>query len=95
MALVAAALLAGPRILLLLPLWLMGWSAWRWRALLPRQLGAPLALGAVAALIWIQALGGWLLFHLSNSRWLPTGFSAYDYIVAVLVALLIVGLANA
>ena len=94
-ALVGAALLAGPRILLLLPLWLMGWSAWRWRALLPKQLGVLVALGAVAVFIWTQALGGWLLFHPSNSRWLPTDFSPYDYFVAVLVTLLIVGLANA
>jgi len=66
-ALVGAALLAGPRILLLLPLWLMGWSAWRWRALLPKQLGVLVALGAVTAFIWTQALGGWLLWGGSSA----------------------------
>jgi len=31
-ALVTAALLAGPKILILFPIWLMGVAAWRWRA---------------------------------------------------------------
>ena len=94
-ALVTAALLAGPRILLLFPVWLMGSAVWRWRAVLPRQLGAPVALGAVAVFIGIHALGGEQLFHRANSPWLPPGFSPYDYIVGVVIALLFLGLANA
>jgi len=90
-----AALLAGPRILIDFPLWLMGLAAWRWRAVLPRQLAAPVALGAVAVFIGLQAAGGEQLFYTANSLWLPTGFSLYDYIVGVLVALLFLGLANA
>jgi peptidoglycan/LPS O-acetylase OafA/YrhL len=48
-ALAAAALLAVPKILLFFPIGLMGLSAWRWHAKLPRRLGPPLAFGAVAA----------------------------------------------
>ena len=94
-AFAAAALLAGPRILLLFPIWLIGAAVWRWHAVMPRRLGAPLALGAVAAFIGIQALGGEQLFHRANSLWLPPGFSPYDYIVGVVIALLLLGLANA
>jgi peptidoglycan/LPS O-acetylase OafA/YrhL len=94
-ALAAAALLVGPKILLFLPLWLMGVLAWRWRAALPRQLAAPLGLGALAAFIGLEALGGEQLFQHPQAPLLPWGFSAYDYIVSALVALFIVGLANA
>jgi peptidoglycan/LPS O-acetylase OafA/YrhL len=94
-ALAVAALLAGPKIFVFFPLWLMGLLAWRWRAALPRHLGAPLAFGAVAAFIGLAALGGLHLFQPSYSPWLPFGFSAYDYIVSALAALFIVGLANA
>jgi peptidoglycan/LPS O-acetylase OafA/YrhL len=94
-ALAAAALLAGPTILLYFPLWLMGASAWRWRAGLPRQHGAPLAFGALAAFVGLEALGGRGLFHHPDSPWFPWAFSAYDYIVSAFVALFIVGLANA
>jgi peptidoglycan/LPS O-acetylase OafA/YrhL len=93
-ALALAALVAGPNILVLFPLWLMGLSAWRWRAVLPRELGAPLACGAVAAFVGLEALGGRQLFQPADSPWLGM-VSAYDYIVGPLVAFFIVGLANA
>ena len=94
-ALAVAAVVAGPPILIFFPLWLMGLTAWRWRTLLPNQLGAPLAIGAVAAFIGLEALGGQNLFQIVSSFWLPGNFSAYAYIVGALVALFIVGLANA
>jgi len=93
-AIAVTALVAGPNILVLFPLWLMGMSAWRWRAALPRQLGAPLAFGAVAAFIGLEALGGRQLFQPANSPWLGD-VSVYFYIVGPLIALFIVGLANA
>ena len=89
LALGAAALVAGPPILIFFPLWLMGLTAWRWRTLLPNQLGAPLAIGAVAAFIGLEALGGQNLFQIVSSFWLPGNFSAYAYIVGALVALLL------
>jgi len=97
-ALTAAALLAGPKILLLFPVWLMGMSAWRWRAVVPRRCGAPLALGAVAAWTGLEAFGGEDLFQhpvSSWASWVPNSYSAYDYIIGALVALFILGLANA
>jgi peptidoglycan/LPS O-acetylase OafA/YrhL len=94
-ALVAGALLSGPKILLLFPIWLMGVAAWRWRTALPVRPGALLALGGVAGFIAIEALGGQQLFPIAATRWLPNDYSAYDYIVSALVALFIIGLANA
>ena len=88
-ALAVAAVVAGPPILIFFPLWLMGLTAWRWRTLLPNQLGAPLAIGAVAAFIGLEALGGQNLFQIVSSFWLPGNFSAYAYIVGALVALLL------
>ena len=57
-ALTVAALLAGPKILVFFPIWLMGLSAWRWHAKLPRQLGPPLTFGALAAWIGLEIFGG-------------------------------------
>jgi peptidoglycan/LPS O-acetylase OafA/YrhL len=94
-ALAVAALVAGPPILVFFPLWLMGLAAWRWRGAPPEQLGAPLALGAVAGFIGLEALGGRQLFQSTDSPWLGDNLSAYNYIVGALVALFIVGLANA
>jgi len=84
-ALALAGLLAGPKILLLLPVWLLGVAAWRWRTALPAGLGAPMIAASVAGFIALDP----------GSRWLPPEFSAYDYILGAIVALFIVGLANA
>ena len=74
-AVIVAALLAGPRILFLLPVWLMGVAAWRWRAELPRRLGRPLGrplvLVCLAGFIALEALGGERLFWHPSSGWLP------------------------
>ncbi len=91
---IGAALLAGPRILFLLPVWLMGVAAWRWRAELPCQLGRPLVAVCLAGFIALEAFGGeWLFWH-PSSGWLPPDFSAYDFVLGTLVALFIIGLAN-
>jgi peptidoglycan/LPS O-acetylase OafA/YrhL len=93
-ALGLAALVAGPKILLLLPIWLMGVGAWRWRACLPKQLGGPLVVFSLTAFAVIEALGGQQRFWHPSSQWLPPSYSVYDYVVGALVALLIAGLAN-
>jgi peptidoglycan/LPS O-acetylase OafA/YrhL len=92
-AVVAAALMAGPKILLL-PLWLMGLSAWRWRATISARQGASLALAAIMAFVGLEAIGGQELFHHAETPWLPFSYSAYDYIVGALVAACITALAN-
>ena len=89
-----AALLAGPRILFLLPVWLIGVAAWRWRAELPRQLGVPLVVACLTGFIALEGLGGQHLFWHPSSRWMPPASSAYDYILGAVVALFIVGLAH-
>jgi len=92
--LIVAALLAGPRILFLLPVWLMGVAVWRWRAGLPRQLGRPLVAVCLAGFIALEAFGGERLFWRPSSGWLPPDFSTYDFVLGALVALFIIGLAN-
>ena len=94
-ALASAGLLAGPKIILLLPVWLLGVAAWRWRTALPAGLGAPMIAASVAGFIALEAIGGQHSFLHPGSRWLPPEFSAYDYILGAIVALFIVGLANA
>ena len=56
-ALAGAALLAGPKILLLFPIWLMGVGAWRWRASLPSRLGEPLLIASLAGLFSARGNG--------------------------------------
>jgi peptidoglycan/LPS O-acetylase OafA/YrhL len=93
-AVIVAALLAGPRILFLLPVWLMGVAAWRWRAEPPRQLGRPLVLVCLAGFIALETLGGERLFWHPSSGWLPPDSSAYDFVLGALVAVFLIGLAN-
>lgn len=93
--LVSAALLAGPKILLLLPVWLMGVAAWCWRAKLPEKWGAPAVAVSLGGFIALEALGGQYLFWHPRTRWLPPEFSAHDYVLGAIVALFIVGLSNA
>jgi peptidoglycan/LPS O-acetylase OafA/YrhL len=86
--------LAGPKILVLLPIWLMGAAAWRWRTEFPKRLAAPLIVAGLAAWVILEARGGQLLFQHAKSPWLPSDCTGYDYVIGGLVALLIVGLAN-
>jgi peptidoglycan/LPS O-acetylase OafA/YrhL len=95
LALGTAALLAGPKVLLLFPIWLMGLGAWRWRAGLTRRWGAPLVFVSLGGFIVLEALGGQQLFWHPGTHWLPPGYSVYDYIIGALASLLIIGLANA
>ncbi len=93
-ALGATALLTGPKILILFPVWVMGVAAWRWRAKFPERLAKPLIAASLAVWIVLEAMGGQQLFHHPNSPWLPSDCTGYDYLTGGLVALFIVGLAN-
>jgi peptidoglycan/LPS O-acetylase OafA/YrhL len=90
-----AALLAGPKILVLLPIWLMGVAAWRWRNALPQHFGGPLAVISPTAFIIFEVLGGRRLFPNPSFGWLPPDCTGYDFVIGTLVALFIVGLVNA
>jgi peptidoglycan/LPS O-acetylase OafA/YrhL len=48
----------------------------------------------LVGLIALEAIGGERLFWHPSSGWMPPDFSAYDFVVGVLVAFFIVGLAN-
>jgi peptidoglycan/LPS O-acetylase OafA/YrhL len=93
-SLAAVALIAGPKILLLLPVWLMGVAAWRWRSSFPGRFAWLLVCLSLTILIGLEALGGERLFWHPAGQWLPPGYSAYDYVIGMLVALSILGLAN-
>jgi peptidoglycan/LPS O-acetylase OafA/YrhL len=92
--LVAAGLVAGPKILLLFPIWLMGAAAWRWRSAAPNGSGRSLVVLSLVAFVGLEMVGGQKLFQYPETPWLPVNYSGYDYIVGSLVALLIVGLGN-
>ena len=49
----------------------------------------------LAGLFGLEALGGQDLFWHPEASWLPPSYSAYDYVIGGLIALLILGLANA
>jgi len=93
-ALAVVALIVGPKILLLLPVWLMGVAAWHWRASFSGQFAWPLVCLSLTILITLEALGGERLFWHPAGQWLPPGYSAYDYVIGTLVALSILGLAD-
>ncbi len=92
--LLVAALLAGPKVLSLFPVWLMGVAAWRIKDLIPQRLGPVLALGAIGSIIGLEMIGGQKLFSVVHTPWLPFDFSAYDYVVGLTVAVLICGIAR-
>ena len=94
-ALSVAALLAGPKILALLPVWLMGVAAWRWRDALPRQFGGSLAVISLTAFIVFEAFGGRRLFPNPSYGWLPPDCTGYDFVIGTLAALFILDLVNA
>ena len=93
--LLAAALLAGSKILSLFPIWLMGLLAWRLKDLVSPRLGTVLVLGAIASFVGLEIIGGQELFPAANTPWLPHEFSAYDFVIGLIIATLICGMARA
>ena len=90
-----SAVIAGPKILLLFPVWLIGVAAWRWRSRIPEALGPVLMVTAVVAFLALEIAGGEKMFWSTHTPWLVDQYSAYDYIIGILVALFILGLARA
>jgi peptidoglycan/LPS O-acetylase OafA/YrhL len=95
LALAAAAMLAGPKILVLFPVWLMGVAAWRWRTAVPSRWSMPLIFGAAAGLMALGALSGRQGFWQAATPWLPPFYSALDYFIGALAAAAIAAMANA
>lgn len=73
----------------------MGVAAWYMKDLLSLRLGRISTLGAIGSLIGLEIIGGQRLFLHANTPLLPPGFSAYDYVVGIIVAVLICGIATA
>ena len=92
LALIAAALLAGPKILLLFPVWLVGVAASRRWRLVPSQWATPLLFVSLAGFSALEGLGGQQLFRQPITQWTPPCYSPHDYIVYALVALFIAAL---
>jgi peptidoglycan/LPS O-acetylase OafA/YrhL len=93
LALAVAAMVAGPKILVLLPVWLMGVTAWRWRTTVPSPWSMPLVFGAAAGLTALGA--GQHIFWQAATPWLPPFYSAFDYFIGALAAVAIAAMANA
>jgi peptidoglycan/LPS O-acetylase OafA/YrhL len=83
--------LAGSKILSLFPIWLM---AWHLKEFISPRFGMVLTLGAVASVVGLEMSGGQELFAVANTPWLPHEFSAYDFVIGLIIATLICGIAR-
>jgi peptidoglycan/LPS O-acetylase OafA/YrhL len=92
--LLVAALLAGSKVLSLFPVWLMGMAAWHIKELISPRVGSILVLGAIGSFVGLEMIGGQKLFLVAHTPWLPFDFSAYDYVVGLIIAILICGIAK-
>lgn len=94
LTLLVSALLAGPKVLLLFPVWLMGVAAWRWRMRIPERIGPLLIFFAMVSFFALELMGGQKAFWRANTPWLTDQYSLYDYIFGVIVAVFILGLSR-
>lgn len=93
--LLVAGLLAGPKILSLFPIWLMGVMAWHLKDRVSPRLGMMLVVGAVGSFVGLEMIGGQKLFPVAHTTWLPHDFSAHDFVIGLIIAALICGIAKA
>ena len=99
--LAGTALLIGPRILLLLPVWLLGWGVWRLQARLSPALGFILFAGSILAYLALSLsgagprLGLYLDQTLLADRWLGwSQLAGWKYLLGLLVAANILGFSS-
>src|SRR3984957_3322949 len=91
-----AALIAGPNILLMFPLWLMGVAAYRFcgSRSLERHVALAIFVASLVGMIGIfLADTHHLVSRATSSDW-PPGFSFVDYIAGTMVALNLIAIAN-
>jgi peptidoglycan/LPS O-acetylase OafA/YrhL len=92
-ALAIAALIAGPKILFMAPIWLAGVAAWRWRHTIHTNNAKPLAIGTVL-LFAILASEAFNSFSTGlYGAWWPMEFRTTDHIIGFVVALHIAAVA--
>lgn len=82
-----ACLIAGPKILLMAPIWMAGAAAWRWRNKIPDGMAWPLAIGS--AVLFALLAGDFsrqqsIAFH---DVWWPMEFRSTDHLIGLTVAL--------
>src|SRR6201999_3501241 len=99
-AMAATAALAGPRILLLAPVWLTGLAVWHGRKSIPAWAGWPLLAGSLFAygLLAVSGVGPhfgqYLDATLFRDSWLDwSRLSGWKYLLGMLVAMNILGFA--
>jgi len=100
LAMAAAAALAGPRILLLAPVWLMGLAVWHGRKNIPAWAGWPLVAASLLAYGFLAfsgigpQFGQYLDTALFKDSWLDwSRLSGWKYLLGTLVAMNILGFA--
>jgi peptidoglycan/LPS O-acetylase OafA/YrhL len=92
---VLVALLFGPKILLLLPVWLMGVALHRWRPTVPTILGWPCVVGSIVVYLLANHFGGpgrssWFdQFLPFRPSW--SGHFAWQYFLGILVSINLLG----
>ena len=87
-------LIAGPKILLLMPIWLLGVAVYRYGKNVPQHFGWSLAAISFVAFVLLEGAGGQSLFSHASSPWLPPEFSPYDYILGIIVGLNLLGMSR-
>lgn len=88
-----ACLVAGPKILLMAPIWVAGILAWRWRKRMPSSIA--LLLATVTAVLFYLLAGNELALESSAFRgpWWPMEFRITDHLIGLVVALHIAAVA--
>jgi peptidoglycan/LPS O-acetylase OafA/YrhL len=92
-ACVSIAALAGPKVMVLLPCWMLGVAAYRWRDIKPLSRRTAMVMGIAIPAAAFAAMSAWkigakanALFEIPES-WGPSSTFAKDYITSVLIAL--------
>jgi peptidoglycan/LPS O-acetylase OafA/YrhL len=100
LAMLGVVALAGPRILLLAPIWLMGLAVWQARKNIPTWAGWPLVVGPVVAYAFLAGsglgprFGQWVDDTLLKDHWLVwSRLAAWKYLLGILAAAHILGFA--
>lgn len=88
-----ACLIAGPKILLMAPIWVAGILAWRWRKRMPSSIA--LLLATLTAVLFCLLAGNELALESSAFRgpWWPMEFRITDHLTGLVVALHIAAVA--
>lgn len=87
LAVALAGLIAGPKILLMLPIWLSGVAAWRWRNHFPATLAGPMALGTGLLVLFIAHIDTLPSTLGPGGSWWPMEFHLTDHLLGILIAL--------